>query len=200
MKEWKMNEIGYHGTCAKYRYNIEKEGLDPGKCKYRSDHWLGQGVYFFDEYEKARWWATTISSHNSNCGGVVFESVIEATDEEVLNLDDNRQLDAFMTETLSTLNEIEKECLGKMPVFEEGKFRAIFFDYYKQRKGISVIIGTFQKDVAGYTTKRSTSEKKKQQKIMEIIGIKFKERQICVSKKACIKSTKLVYNEEEEVI
>lgn len=195
-----MNEIGYHGTCSKYRYNIEKEGFDPEKCKYRSDHWLGQGVYFFDDYEKALWWATTISAHNGNCGGVIFKSVIEAPDEQVLNLDDNSQLDAFMTETLNTLDEIEKECSGKMPIFEDENFRAVFFDYYKRRKGISVIIGTFQKDVAGYTTKRTYAEKTKQQKIMNTIGIKFKERQICVSKKECIKSTKLVYNEEEEVI
>lgn len=33
---------------------------------------------------------------------------------------------------------------------------------------------------------------------MYVTGIKFQERQICVSKKECIKSTELVY--EEEVI
>ena len=51
-KEWIMNEVGYHGTCSKYRYDIEKNGLDPIKSKYRADHWLGQGVYFFDDYDK----------------------------------------------------------------------------------------------------------------------------------------------------
>ena len=79
-------------------------------------------------------------------------------------------------------------------------FELFFFDYYKQKNGISVVIGTFQKDITGYTTKRSFDEKEKQKKIMNIIGIKFKERQICVSQKDCIKSTQLVYNEEEEVI
>ncbi len=39
-----------------------------------------------------------------------------------------------------------------------------------------------------------------QKKIMGIIGIRFQERQICVSKKECIKLTKLIYNEEEEMI
>lgn len=101
---------------------------------------------------------------------------------------------------MSTLDEIQKECPGNMPIFEEDKFRAVFFDYYKQKKGISVIIRTFQKDIAGYTTKRTFEELKKQRKIMNIINMKFNERQICVSKKECIKSTKLVYNEEEEVI
>lgn len=195
-----MNEVGYHGTCSKYRSSIEKEGLNPDKCKHRDDHWLGQGVYFFDDYEKALWWAETTSSQNGNCGSIVFSSVIEAENEEVLNLDDNHQLDIFITETLNTLDEIGKMCPGKMPVFEEKAFRAVFFDYYKEKKGISVIIGTFQKSIAGYTARRTFAEKEKQQKILNIIGIKFKERQICVSKKECIKSTKLIYNEEEEVI
>lgn len=195
-----MNEIGYHGTCSKYRYNIEKDGFDPDKCKHRSDHWLGQGVYFFDDYDKALWWASTIASRNDNCGAVIFKVVIDAPDDEVLDLDDCKQLDAFMTETLKTIEEVKKTCPGKMPIFEDSKFRAVFFDYYKQRNGISVIIGTFQKDCAGYTTKRSYAEKEMQSKIMNITGIKFRERQLCVSKKECIKSTKLVYNEEEEVI
>lgn len=195
-----MNERGYHGTCSKYRYNIEMNGLDPARCKYRDNHWLGQGVYFFDDYEKALWWASVISFQNGNCGSVIFESNIEAPDDEVLNLDDNKQLDEFITETLKNLEEVQKTCPGKMPIFEDAKFRAVFFDYYKKQKGIAVVIGTFQKDFAGYTTKRNGSERDLQKKIMKTIGIKFRERQICVSKKDCIKTTKLIYNEEEEVI
>ena len=195
-----MNEIGYHGTCSKYRYNIEKNGLDPSKCKHRDDHWLGQGVYFFDDYDKAMWWATSISSQNNSCGGVIFQSHIEASDNEVLNLDDKKQLDAFITKTMETLKEVEKSCDGKMPIFEDPKLRAVFFDYYKEKNKISVIIGTFLKEFAGYTARRSHSEIELQKKIMYVTGIKFQERQICVSKKECIKSTKLIYNEEEEVI
>lgn len=195
-----MKETGYHGTCSKYRCSIEKYGLDPSKSKYREDHWLGQGVYFFDDYLKAQWWASSVSMQNSNCGGLIYKSRIEAPDEEVLDLDDNSQLDYFMTETLNTLEEIRKECLGTMPVFIDENFRALFFDYFRKSKGISVIIGTFQKDAAGYTVKRNRDELKNQKRIMNIIGIKFKERQICVSKKECIKSAELVYDEDEEVI
>ena len=195
-----MKELGYHGTCTKHRYSIENGGLDPVKSKYRSDHWLGQGVYFFDDYEKAQWWASNISSQNDNCGSVIYQSLIEADDGEVLDLDDNIQYDCFLTETIRTFEDIRKECLGKMPIFKKDNMRALIFDYYKESKGISVIIGTFQKDAAGYTTRRNYEELKKQRKIIKIIGIKFNEKQICVSNKGCIKSTKLVYNEEEEVI
>ena len=50
---------------------------------------------------------------------MIFQSLIEADDDEVLNLDDNSQYDCFLTETMSTLDEIQKECLGNMPIFEE---------------------------------------------------------------------------------
>lgn len=129
-----------------------------------------------------------------------FQSHIEASDNEVLNLDDKKQLDAFITKTMETLKEVEKSCDRKMPVFEDAKLRAVFFDYYKEQNKISVIIGTFLKEFAGYTARRSHSEIELQKKIMYVTGIKFQERQICVSKKECIKSTKLIYNEEEEVI
>lgn len=195
-----MKEIGYHGTCSKYRYNIENNGFDPKECKFRSDHWLGQGVYFFDDYDKALWWASVTSSHNNNCGSVVFQVDIEAPDNEVLNLDDNKQLDDFMTESFKTIQEVAKTNPEKMPIFEDDKFRAVLFDYYKTKNRISVIIRTFIKEFAGYTTRRVGFEKEKQKNIMRVLDVGFNERQICVSKKECIKSTKLIYNEEEEVI
>ena len=97
--------------------------------------------------------------------------------------------DAFFTEVIQCIDEIEKNCSGNMP----------FFDYYKQKKNIAVITRTFQKDYAGYTTRRNKKDKELQKKIMNITGLGFNERQICVSKKECIKSTKLIYNEEEVI-
>ena len=76
-----------------------------------------------------------------------------------------------------------------MPVFDDKNFRALFFDYYKQKKNIAVITRTFQKDYAGYTTRRNKKDKELQKKIMNITGLGFNERQICVSKKECIKSS-----------
>lgn len=195
-----MNEIGYHGTCSKHKDSIESNGFDSAKCNYRADHWLGQGVYFFDDYEKALWWSATAVLHNNDFGRVIFRATIEAPDEEVLDLDDNKQLDAFFAEIIQCIDEIKKNCSGNMPVFDDKNFRALFFDYYKQKKNIAVITRTFQKDYAGYTMRRNKKDKELQKKIMNITGLGFNERQICVSKKECIKSTKLIYNEEEEVI
>lgn len=47
--------------------------------------------------------------------------------------------------------------------------------------------------------RRNKKDKELQKKIMNITGLGFNERQICVSKKECIKSTKLIYNEEEVI-
>lgn len=195
-----MVRTGYHGTCLKFKDDIVANGLDPSKCKYRKDHWLGQGVYFFEDYNKAEWWAENTSSNNGKCGKVVFKSVIDATDNEILNLDDDLQLDRFISEVIDSLDDIKQLCNGSMPIFDDRSFRAVFFDYYKKKHGISVIIGTFEKDYAGYTKHRTRRELDIQNKIMNITGIRFHERQICVSNKECIKSTIIVYNEAEEVI
>ena len=53
--------------------------------------------------------------------------------------------DAFFTEVIQCIDEIEKNCSGNMPVFDDKNFRALFFDYYKQKKNIAVITRTFQK-------------------------------------------------------
>ncbi|MCI9389043.1 MAG: hypothetical protein HFH54_05070 [Lachnospiraceae bacterium] len=194
-----MKAVGYHGTNSKYRDSIEKNGLDPRKSTHRSDHWLGQGVYFFDDYRKAQWWASTLLLKKRECSRLVYKSVIEAPEEEVLDLDDNAQLDYFMTQTLKTVKEIEKERPGPMPVFDDKKFRAVFFDYFKEKNGMAVMMGTFTKSAAGYMAKRSRDELKRQKAIMDTIGLGYKEKQICVSRKECIKSADLVYDEEEVV-
>lgn len=195
-----MNTSGYHGTSENFRYSIEKDGLDPEKSKYRSDHWLGQGVYFFADYNIAMWWANTISSQNENCGALIYKSEICAPDCEVLDLDNNSHVDKFYTELLSNLEEIKECCKEKMPVFTFENCRAVFFDYYKIKNNISVVIETFQKDYAKYTAHRTKEEMNAQCQLMKAFNVRYSEKQICVSKKECITLTKLVYNEQEEVI
>lgn len=197
-----MKMVGFHGTCSKWRRSIDVDGLDPSKTNHRSDHWLGQGVYFFDDDEKAMWWANVKTRENRGSYALIYEADIEALDEEILDLDDNSQLDHFMNEILQALPQIKKsgKAIGKMPIFTDEKMRAVFFDYYKKKHNISVIIHTFQKNAVNYVTHRNPNELHTQKQIMKAIGIYYKERQICVSNKDCIKSQTLIYNEEEEVI
>lgn len=194
-----MREIAYHGTSSKHVDSIKNNGLDPKHSHSREDHWLGQGVYFFDDYDKALWWAGCVSKNNDYYEAV-FKAQITASDEEVLNLDDKCQLDKFIDYTIELSNHIGNECVGKMPVFNTDTARAVYFDYYKNQYNVSVIIGTFTKPYAGYTEFRNRNKLCKQEEVLKKIGLSFLERQICVSKKECIQAVMLVYKEDKEVI
>ncbi|BCC10309.1 TPA: hypothetical protein ACGXQL_004205 [Bacillus cereus] len=41
--------VGYHGTTLENAEKIRREGFVPSK----KDHWLGQGVYFYDNFSSA---------------------------------------------------------------------------------------------------------------------------------------------------
>ena len=96
--------------------------------------------------------------------------------------------DAFFTEVIQCIDEIEKDCSGNMPVFDDKNFRALFFDYYKQKKNIAVITRTFQKDYAGYTTRRNKKDKELQKKIMNIMQRMQNKKQMKKQKKIMYKN------------
>ena len=85
-------------------------------------------------------------------------------------------------------NEIESNDEGKVPIFDREKQRAVYFDYYKAKYQISVIIYTFSKECA------------RQIELQRALGLAYHEKQICVSKKECIKNIEVLYNGEDEVI
>ena len=194
-----MREIAYHGTSSKHVDSIKNNGLDPKHSHNRADHWLGQGIYFFDDYDKALWWASC-TSKNKKYYKAVFKAQITASDEEVLNLDDKCQLDKFIDYTIELSNHIGNECVEKMPVFNTDTARAVYFDYYKTQYNVSVIIRTFTKLYPRNTESRHHNKLRKQEEILKKLGLSFLERQICVSKKECIQAVMLVYKEDEEVI
>lgn len=196
-----MNIVGYHGTCTVHRNSIDENGLDPKLVKQRNDHWLGQGVYFFDDRKKAIWWAQDIAGKPWNKGSfaIVYKCDIVASDEEILNLDDEKQLDDFYDEIIEYCCLIKPKD-GKVPVFNYDQMRAVFFDYYKIKKEKSVIIKTFPKDAVKYGKIRGKEHLGIQKKLAKSLQIYYFETQICVSKKECIKCPVLDYNEEDEVI
>lgn len=153
-----FKQTAYHGTCSLHKASITQNGLDPNKTTYRDDHWLGQGVYYFEDYNQAKWWAKSISSkkESKESYALIYESEIEADENQVLDLDDNNQLSLFLKFARELTDSIEKDDNGSMPVFTTDKMRAVYFDYYN-------------------------------------------EKQICVSKKECIKTVDIVYNEEEVI-
>ena len=198
----KVEITGYHGTVSKYAESIAKNGLDPDKTHTRLDHWLGQGVYFFEDFDLAKWWAYGISEKSYNRGNfpVVYQAHIQAPKEEVLDLDNHKEYDLFLGRILEMQNAIECDAKNRMPVFNLEQQRAVFFDYYREQYQISVIMYTFSKECAKYGTFRIGAELSRQKKLEKALGLAYHEKQICVSKKECINSVEVQYTGEDEVI
>ena len=193
---------GYHGTISKYADSIAKYGLDPDKTHKRPDHWLGQGVYLFEDFDLARWWADTMAGKLYNAGNfpIVYQTQIRTSKEKILNLDNHKEYNRFIDRILKMQNEIESNDEGKVPIFDREKQRAVYFDYYKAKYQISVIIYTFSKECATYGTFSKGSDLARQIELQRALGLAYHEKQICVSKKECIKNIEVLYNGEDEVI
>ena len=193
---------GYHGTSSRHAESIAKHGLDPEKTHMRPDHWLGQGVYFFTAFDLARWWAYDIAGKPYNRGTfpIVYQALIQAPQEEILDLDNYKEYDLFLGRLLDVQKEIEQDARGRMPVFNPEQQRAVYFDYYRAMYGISVIMFTFSKDCAKYGTFRTGVDLLQQKKLEKALGLAYHEKQICVSKKKCIKRVEMRYTGEDEVI
>ena len=126
--------------------------------------------------------------------------MIEAPKEEILDLDNYKEYDLFLERLLDMQKEIAKDARERMPVFDPEQQRAVYFDYYKAMYGISVIMFTFSKDCAKYGTFRTGTDLSRQKKLEKVLGLAYHEKQICVSKKKCIKYVEMRYNGEDEVI
>lgn len=194
-----MEIQGYHGTSSSAKESIAKNGFDPARTHYRKDHWLGQGVYFFVDPTQAHWWANTISARIAGSYPVIYRVRISAPDEKVLNLNDNEQVALFFERIQEVYTAILGE--GAQPEFTPETIRAVFFDYYKETYGISVILNTFQKPSVRYAGAFQSGQRLRRQELLSRqLGVSFKETQVCVSEKSCITQTELIYDGEDEVI
>lgn len=181
-----MELTAYHGTISKHQSSIEEKGLDPDSTSIRKDHWLGQGVYFFDDKKKALWWAKSLIKRNSSCYPLVYRAQIVANDKNVLDLTDVAQVDGFYKEIRDFVKQNMTNEKGEYPVFSRHEFRALFFDYYKETHNIFVVIALFPKEFAGYTALVPSEEKDLHKKLVDLTQIVYLEKQICVSKKDAI--------------
>jgi hypothetical protein len=86
--------IGYHGTDEQYANRILLNGFEK---KERSDHWLGQGIYFYDKLELAKWWAEHKCKYLSNTRGDARAAVLKVklAPKQWLDLDTVEGLDLF---------------------------------------------------------------------------------------------------------
>lgn len=100
MKEVEFN--AYHGTDQKCLHNITIDGF---KCKENDEHWLGNGIYFFIEYDLAKWWALIKHSKfgNNVDTPVVIEVELSCDSDDIVDL---RVLENYNWIYKQTMNSI----------------------------------------------------------------------------------------------
>lgn len=97
----------YHGTGEANSNEILSNRVF--EFKYRSNHWLGQGVYFFiNDFEKAKWWAES-NRPDEHTSPVVLKCKVKLQKYELLDLNtetDLKKLDDF---TYTFFKSLKKE-------------------------------------------------------------------------------------------
>lgn len=155
-------ETGYHTTLTIYKESILKEGFRPSN---KEDDWLGEGVYFWDNIENAKWW----KRKGDVIPRCIFVCRLNCELENYLDLD--IEMDKLDTFSKRYINEMAKR-YGKKPNFKNhNQVKKFFCDTYCSQNNINILSFTFKHDIinkAGFVT--------------GFIG----RRQICVRKIDCI--------------
>lgn len=182
---------GYHGTARKNTKNITSEGF---VSKIRDDHWLGQGIYFYSDYDLALWWIKTKmgSVDGSHCA--VFKATMQCQEHLWLDLDSPKGVDYFFQEVMEIL--LEDETLISLR-FETGtteeRIKNFCFacDLLKQLRGIQLMARTFRKKRPSYA--RHNIDDFNRNFFPLPIDFMYLERQICSTTNDTIMSKTIVF-------
>lgn len=182
---------GYHGTIEEYAPLIEENGFDPKFSKKRDDHWLGQGVYFFDKEDLATWWAKNVQKNfydkcNILCDTVVYTVDIAVHKNQYSDLDSYLKISEFwrfLLESIEYFNKLPFAFGIKLHEKNISKVRATFFDKYKETYNYLVLKKTFSKSQASYIASASN---KIVDFLAKALNVFILEPQYCVSSKNCI--------------
>lgn len=137
-----MNICCYHGTDKASLLSILSSGVLI--VNRRSDHWLGNGAYFFvDDLEKAEWWADSVSGGNDKLPAVLYFD-IEFNDEELLNLNteaDLGKLDEFATELFKSIENQNTILMKFKDIHEQNCF--VLDNFFKKYPNYKAVRRTF---------------------------------------------------------
>lgn len=192
--------IGYHGTKNTLANKIMFEGFKIATPKKGDNHWLGHGIYFFDNYDLAEWWANTkVNRQNKKYNNNDSASIIKATilSNTTLDLDNPFHLQKFKKYQL----ELQAQLLesGIQLDFTKGKgiieerIRCFWSDLIKEHYNIDVIIYTFTKRNPSYIENKYHIINNSKDTINNM-GLFYHEKQICVTKNSSIIDKTIVNN------
>ena len=170
----KLEIICYHATDSEFASKIVN---DKFVCRYNASHWLGNGIYFYQDVALAKWW-TTNPSKQFGCT-INNPALVKCK----ISIDSNRVLDI---RTLEGYNKYIEEFNNFFDIAYKyrpkgnkkinfKKFRCIFFDYLFEQNKYDLLIAPFSANNQPYL---SRSGNKTFRENMHII---FTEEQICLS-------------------
>lgn len=166
-----MKEVVYHGTASNNLEELINEIVTNGFVyKYRDNHWLGQGIYFFDKYEWAERWAKQpINFNKDKC---VFSARIFCRDNEFLDLD-SVKVQYKVSEYIKKIND--EIYLKSNEIFfndDINKRRCFYLDIIKKEYNYKILKHSFVIDNNNDITRD--------------IGLNVVQIQYCVSDNTCI--------------
>lgn len=138
---------GYHGT----DYDVAKIIISSGfKFKENKEHWLGNGIYFYNDISLAKWWTrkpTNKFGTDIKVPGVI-KCVLTVDIDRILDL---RKLDHYIwfTEKYKEFydrvlnSEIVVEKDEASDEFKTKQLRCAFCDFLKYKFNIDALVGTF---------------------------------------------------------
>lgn len=166
-----MNILAYHGTDYKVAEKIAKEGF---AFKKNKEHWLGNGIYLYQDHSLAKWWTT---NPTNKFGSDIKERAIiccnicidEKKTINLLNLEDYCQF----------LNIFEEEFYPKYelhnPIIPSSwaQLRCAYCDYLHLAYELDAIIGNFNKQDQPYLPIKKNND-------FDNFLLQYTEVQICV--------------------
>ena len=156
------NEVGYHTTYSRYKDSIVENGF---KVSSKSDDWLGEGVYFWDNETNANWWKKS-SNLLKRC---IFICDLSCSLVNYLNLDtDMKKFETYLQDYMSS--SFGKK-LAKPKFKNTNECKKFYCDLYCSKNNICILSFTFEHDnINKFGFKIGT----------------IKRRQICVKEPKCI--------------
>lgn len=196
----KFIEKGFHGAYKSIANNIINDRFT---YKTSDKHWLGQGFYFYTDFNLAKWWIIKkieyeMNKKNNNIAlkPAVIAVDIKANKNLLLDLDNNKDMDKyidFIKKYLAWANENNMSIKLKKDPKSKRKNSCFMLDIMKKHKGIEIVKQTFSKDNPSY----ANYDLKRFQKDYFEFDLSYKETQICVSKNTHIYNKRLVYSESD---
>lgn len=172
-----MNILAYHGTDYNNAKSIVSQGFT---FKRNREHWLGNGIYFFQDYSLAKWWTTrpTVKYGSNIQERAIVSCNIRFSEKKVMNLlklEDYRQFSNIFESDFYPLYK-------KQPPINPPKWqqlRCAYCDYLSKTFKLDAIIGNFDAQAQPYLPSKHS-------KAFEDFLLKYTEIQICVFNKDII--------------